>query len=69
MKKSNTNKYGQPVLLYPGMALRIGSAMQVLTPYEHVKKEAVDKRVDNAPSTLSSIKNKHFREVCLKSKH
>jgi len=60
--KSSEAEYGQPIFLYPGLALRVSSTMQLYSR-SVMRKKAVDKFVDNTPPSpsrariLSSIRN------------
>ena len=69
MRKKRSVSYGQPLLLYPGMALRVGSMMQIAMPLKNQKKETVDNFVDKEPSTGTFSKIKPSRQDCSKNRH
>ncbi|PIR17107.1 MAG: hypothetical protein COV46_05625 [Deltaproteobacteria bacterium CG11_big_fil_rev_8_21_14_0_20_49_13] len=66
MKKNKP--YGESVLLYPGITLRVGSIMQVLSPISTPKKQTVDKLVDKGAMVVDSVKNKRPRAGCSRNK-
>jgi hypothetical protein len=68
MKKTKKNEYGRPLLLYPGMSLRIGSMVQILDPIEK-EKESVDKHVDKHVLMGGMQRNSRIRPLCLKNRH
>lgn len=68
MKKQTPKQYGEPILLYPGLSLRVGSIMQIAMPTRSYQKESVDKLVDKVDTLVGINKTKRSRAVCSKSR-
>jgi hypothetical protein len=66
-RKKISKEYGQPLTLYPGLTLRVGSMMQILPSKMNFKKEAVDNLVDNTPLSRTISKKARNRAICLKT--
>lgn len=71
MKKKDT-QYGQPIFLYPGITLRVGSIVQISSPsrVSHAREiKAVDKFVDKVQEGVVVSKNNRSRPDCPKNRH